>query len=153
MKLALMINGGLRIEPESALDWNVLRCIVYDAAPDNLATRLASAIDDPSGDWREFVVPELETTFSRQLLQVREAIELCAGRSAENKGAIEIFPDQADLWYGALNQARLALEELHHFGGNEPPPPTDSAERRSGFFRSQFYFEIQQVLISRVMKP
>jgi hypothetical protein len=153
MKLALILNGGLRIEPESALDWNVLRCIVYDAAPDDLAARLASVIDDPSGDWGEFVVPELEATFSRQLMQVREAIELSAGGPAGQKGAVEILPDQADLWYGALNQARLALEEQHRFGGNEPPPPTDPAERRSAFFRSQFYFEIQQVLISRVMKP
>jgi hypothetical protein len=152
MKLALMLNGGLRLEPESSLDWNVLRCIVYDAAPDDLAARLSGAMDDPSGDWREFVMPELESAFSRQLAQVRETIELSAGQSSEGKGAVEISPDQAELWYGALNQARLALEEQYRFGGNEPPPPTDPPERRSGFFRSQFYFEIQQVLISRVMK-
>ncbi len=97
-------------------------------------------------------MPELEATFSRQLMQVREAIEFSAGQSAEDKGAVEISPDQAELWYGALNQARLALEEQYRFGGNEPPPPTDPPERRSGFFRSQFYFEIQQVLISHVMK-
>jgi len=152
MKLALMLNGGLRLEPESTLDWNVLRCIAYDAAPDDLAARLSGAMDDPSGDWREFVMPELEASFSRQMIQVREAIEFSAGQSAEDRGAVEILPDQAELWYGALNQARLALEEQYRFGGNEPPPPTDPPERRSGFFRSQFYFEIQQVLISHVMK-
>lgn len=147
MKLELMLNGGLRIEPESEIEWEVLRCIGYDAATQDLVGRLAEGIDDPAGDWREFVVPELELTFSGQLARVRQRIE----EAVDGEGQLDIDADDAGLWYGALNQARLAIEARYHFSLGELLP-NDPPERRSAFFRSQFYLDLQQLLLERVMR-
>ena len=115
MKLELMVNGGLRIEPESDLEWDVLRCIGYDAVTHDLARQLGDGFDEPAGDWQEFVLPELEDTFSGQLQIVREAIE----QAAKDDGHLDLLPEDADDWYGALNQARLAIEEFAK-DGNRP---------------------------------
>jgi len=147
MKLELMVNGGLRIEPESALEWDVLRCISYDAVAHDLARQLGDGFDEPAGDWQEFVLPELEDTFSGQLQIVREAIE----QAAKDDGHLDLLPEDADDWYGALNQARLAIEERFHFALGELRPD-DAAERRSAYYRAQFYLDLQQLLLERVMR-
>ena len=142
-----MVNGGLRIEPESALEWDVLRCISYDAVAHDLARQLGDGFDEPAGDWQEFVLPELEDTFSGQLQIVREAIE----QAAKDDGHLDLLPEDADDWYGALNQARLAIEERFHFALGELRPD-DAAERRSAYYRAQFYLDLQQLLLERVMR-
>ncbi|HEY8990747.1 MAG TPA: hypothetical protein VIM46_02120 [Luteolibacter sp.] len=147
MKLELTLNGGLRIEPESDLEWDVLRCIGYDAVTHDLARQLGDGFDDPDGDWHEFVLPELSDGFSGQLQHVREAIE----QAVDGSGRLDILPEQADAWYGALNQARFAIEERYHFALGELRPD-DSPDRRSAYYRAQFYLDLQQLLLERVMR-
>jgi len=150
------LDGGLRIDADDAADWAVLRCIALDARglPVDLATRLGRLIrDEPEpGDWEEFVVPELRAQFDGQLELIGRAIESALGDDPEEGGSILIGPADAEAWYGALNQARLALEAMHHLGGSAAGEPDRSdAERRSAFFRSQFYFAIQELLLQFVM--
>jgi len=134
----------------------VLRCLLFDAhrLPVDLATRLGSLIrDEPEpGDWEEFVVPDLRAQFDGQLELVGRAIEAALGDDPDDGGSILVSSADAEAWYGALNQARLALEETHHLGGSaEGEPDRADTERRSAFFRSQFYFAIQELLLQFVM--
>lgn len=151
MRLDLLLNGGLRIEAESSDDWDVLRCIIVDAVSDDLAVRLGGMVRD-DGDWEEYVVPDVSSRFCEQLEVVRDAIESAAGAAAEGPGRLEVSRTEAESWYSALNQARLALEEHYHFGSMDQLPPEAPVERRMGFFRSQFYLEIQSVLLERILR-
>jgi hypothetical protein len=64
-----------------------------------------------------------------------------------------IEPDDAFQWYGALNQARLALEDLHHFGPEDQVAIGElSPASRSAFFRSHFYLALQSLLLDHVIR-
>ena len=156
MKVGPTLDGGLRIDADDAADWAVLRCIVLDARglPVDLASRLGRLVgDEPEpGDWEEFVVPELRAQFDGQLGLIGQSIEAALGDDPDDGGSIMIGPEDAEAWYGALNQARLALEGTHQLGGSaEGEPDREDTERRSAFFRSQFYYAIQELLLQFVM--
>jgi hypothetical protein len=68
-------------------------------------------------------------------------------------GPLWITPGDAGQWYGALNQARLALEEIHHFGpGGNVDLAALPAHSRKAFLRSQFYCAVQSLLLEYVMR-
>lgn len=152
MKVGPTLQGGLRIDVETPLDWMVLRCISYDARAGgiDLADRVASSMgkDEEFEDWQEFVLPDLRDGFNAQL----DAIEGALSRAGdgEEPAEIHIARDQADLWYGGLNQARLALEERYGFSSASPEGMTPG--KRSAWFRSQFYLHVQSVLLDHVMR-
>lgn len=155
MRIAPTLNGGLRIDAGGPGDWEVLRCIVLDArwGGRDLARRLGGLIHDEQdpGDWEEFVVPELQAAFEGQLTSVAQAIEQAARQCGGQAGPLLVGREDAEAWYGALNQARLALEAEHSFGPRgEAPGPADPV-RRSAYFRSQFYLAVQQMLLDRVL--
>ena len=156
MKVAPTLDGGLRIDAESTGDWDVLRSLVTDAVTrgGDLATRLGNLIEgeEDSEDWKEFVVPELRTRFDHQLATVVQAVENAADAVDQGPGPLAIPREQAEDWYGALNQARLALEERHRF--HESPdlaPQSMSPPKRSAWFRSHFYMALQGLLLDHVM--
>lgn len=156
MNVGPTLDGGLRIDADDAADWAVLRCITLDACglPVDLAAQLGSLIrDEPEpGDWEEFVVPELRAQFDGQIELIGRTIETALGDDPDEGGSILIGAADAEAWYGALNQARLALEATHHLGNSaEGEPDRADSERRSAFFRSQFYFAIQELLLQFVM--
>ena len=121
----------------------------------NAADRLADAIGDQeiAGDWSEWVVPELEEGFEAELGHVKMVIETARSEASGGVGPLWIIPREAQRWYGALNQARLALEAIHHFGPSDGIDPDKLAtEKRGAFMRSQFYCALQSALLERVMR-
>lgn len=156
MKIMPTLDGGLRIEFEDESDWRLLAGVIDDAVScdRSLAERLGASVGGPevADDWLEFVVPELERSFEAGLARVGRALDFARHRAADGAGFLWIRRDDAPHWYGALNQARLALEEIHRFGSSENvdvedlPPP-----RRAPFLRSQFYCAVQSLLLEHAM--
>lgn len=152
MKVAPTLKGGLRIDVESALDWMVLRCISYDARGGglDLADRVSAPMAGDEGveDWEEFVLPGLRDDFNSQLESIEAAIAQAG--DGEEPGEIFISREDSELWYGGLNQARLALEERYGFSHGQPEEMTPG--KRSAWFRSQFYLHVQSLLLDYVLK-
>ncbi len=157
MKIQPTLEGGLRIDAEDADEWKLLQGITHDAisCEEHLATRLGNLITDEevAPDWQEFIVPDLEEGFHADLSHVAAAIAAARVDCGGGPGSLWITPDEALRWYSALNQARLALEEIHHFGPGESIQPADLPPMlRSAFLRSQFYCAVQTLLLDHVMK-
>jgi hypothetical protein len=152
MKVAPILKGGLRIDVESPVDWMVLRCISHDARVGglDLADRVAApmAEDEGAEDWQDFVLPELREGFNVQLLAIEAAVE--AAGADDRPGHLFIAREDAELWYGGLNQARLALEERYDLSNAALPEMTPG--KRSAWFRSQFYLHVQSLLLDHVMR-
>jgi hypothetical protein len=134
----------------------VLRTIVPDAAArgTDLAARLGILIEEEpdSEDWSEYVVPDLRSLFDSQLAAVAHAVESAAEAAEQGAGSLWIRRNEAELWYGALNQARLALEDLHRFHDTpDAPPGKTSAAKRSAWLRSQFYLALQGIVLDHLM--
>lgn len=151
MKVAPTLKGGLRIDVETPLDWVVLRCVAYDArGGSDLADSVSSAMakDEAMDDWREYVLPGLRDDFNSQLDAIEAAIS--AAGDGEQPGQVFIGKEEAELWYGGLNQARLALEE--RYGLSAADPEEMSPGKRSAWFRSQFYLHVQSLLLDHVLR-
>lgn len=157
MKVAPTLEGGLRIDAEDGGDWQVLQAIFYDArrSDGDLASELGGLISEEAGaeDWREYVAPDLRMEFEDQLAKVEKAVRAAMDRAGGGAGPVWVGRDEGMLWYGALNQARLALEEVYHFGPTDGVPVEElSPGRRTAFFRSQFYLAIQSLLLDHVLR-
>jgi hypothetical protein len=156
MKVAPTLDGGLRIEAEGPRDWDVLRMIVPDAlgCSEHLARRMGAlmAATGMGEDWDELVVPDLQSLFDSQLGAVAHAVEQAAATAANGNGSLAIDRAGAEAWYGALNQARLALEQRHRFHEHGPGTPAAMPPgRRSAWFRGQFYLAVQSLLLDHVL--
>ncbi len=137
MKIIPTVDKGLRVIPEAPAEWMLLRKIIQDANPTHLADRLSQPMDEESC-WEDIVQPELEETFNTQLIRVADAtkVESLDGFLIKNEHLME--------WYGALNQARLMLENTHSLSTldlNEldtfPPPLRQALVRASSYTRIQ----------------
>ena len=151
------LEGGLRIDAEEDGDWEILRTIISDAncCLIDLASRLGECMSDEAvfEDWEELVVPDLRDSFQDELAQIAASIEAAIFNSDNGPGPIWITRDDAWPWYSALNQARLALEEVHHFGPEEKADPLKMKPiKRAAFIRSGFYSDIQSLLLLHVLK-
>jgi len=156
MRVATTREGGLRIAAEDPHDWDLLRRIVPDAVArdGDLATGLADLMEgqEAGEDWREFVAPELRSMFDSQLATVEAAVEAAATAADHGAGSLAIPRTAAEAWYGALNQARLALEERHHFHDHPALAPEAMPPRRqAAWFRAQFYLAVQGILLDHVL--
>lgn len=152
MKVAPVLKGGLRIDVESPMDWMVLRCISHDARAGglDLADRVSAPMAEDEGieDWRDYVLPDLRDEFNAQLAAIEAAV--AAAGAEEEPGEIFILREDAELWYGGLNQARLALEERYDLSNAILAEMTPG--KRSAWFRSQFYLHVQSLLLTHVMR-
>ena len=152
MNVAPTLQGGLRIDVETPLDWMMLRCIAYDArgADLDLADRVSASMEEDEGmaDWQEYVLPEIRDTFNSQLESIEAAI--AEAGDGEQPGEVFITPQTAELWYGGLNQARLALEERYGFSSASLEKMSPGI--RSAWFRSHFYLQVQSLLLDHVLK-
>ncbi len=151
MKAAPTLDGRIRIDLESKLDWMVMQSISHDALAVgvDLADRLGNFLGEEAlkGDWEDFVRPDLKQGFSEQL----EYIEKVLGAlNVDAREPVFIVKEDAEIWYGGLNQARLALEERYHFDSENPE--TMSPGRRTAWFRSQFYQMLQSLLLDFLMR-
>jgi hypothetical protein len=152
MKIAPTIEGGLRIDPENDIDWHLLRSIMLDANASNhdLAARLGDLISHEkiSEDWQDIVVPDLRESFSDDLHHVYAEIETAAAFPHDGENPIWITPTDAHKWYSSLNQARLELEEIYHFGEDpESDPKNIKPIRRDALLRSRFYCGLQSLIL------
>lgn len=155
MKVMPTLEGGLRIDIESSSDWLVLERIPADAVEEkrfSLPEELAALMDDES-EWDDLVVPELADLFSGQVDHVAKAVASAIEQGEEDSGELFIPREDAREWYGALNQARLALESRWGFCGDEEDPPLEGAppQKRFAFVRSQFYLVLQGLLLDYAM--
>jgi hypothetical protein len=157
MKVMPTLEGGLRIDAEDDGDWKLLQCITHDAVSceEHLAGRLGKLITDEelASDWREFIIPDLDEAFHSDLSHVAASIAAAHVDCGGGPGPLWITRDDAHHWYSSLNQARLALEETHHFGPSENLLPMALHPNcRNAFLRSQFYCAIQSLLLDHVMR-
>lgn len=155
MKVMPTMEGGLRLEIESPTDWVMLKQIPQDATEklDTSLPELLGDLMDDDSEWDDLVLPDLQLIFSAQLAQVASAVTEAEANSIDSsdgeEGELFIPRQDAEEWYGALNQARLALEERYRFG------PTEGIEdlaqfppaKRTAFIRSQFYCTLQSILL------
>ena len=155
MNLTPTLQGGIRLDMESTLDWARLEMIVIDAVnnDEDLALTLGSRMVMEE-DWKDYVLPDLQHSFNEQLSYVNQEIK--KARSGENKeGEIHITTENVDLWYGALNQARIALEALHQVSNYDSSDPEVvsllSDEVRSSILKYHFYTLLQSHLLEHVM--
>lgn len=151
------MEGGLRIDAEDAIDWQLLQSICHDALghETQLASRLGAMIKDPSvqEDWQHFVIPELAGSFHAAIHHVAASLQQAARDNPQQAGTVWITPQDAELWYSTLNQARLALEQLHHLGNSDTPAPQGlNAAARAAHMRSQLYLAIQSLLLEHVLR-
>ncbi len=151
------LEGGLRVDADDASDWELLRSIITDAncCKIDLASRLGGLMSEGAGgeDWDELIVPDLREGFQDELAEIGALIESAIFNSASGPGPIWITPGDAYPWYSSLNQARLALEEIHHFGHEEEVDPIIMTPvQRAAFIRSGFYSDIQSLLLRHVLR-
>jgi len=156
MKILPTIEGGLRIDPENAADWHILRAIVLDANGHqiDLATRLGEMISHEkiSEDWQDIVVPDLRESFADDLHHVYASIETAAAFPNESGTPIWITRADAHQWYSALNQARLAIEEKYQFGNNpESDPKNRKPLRHEALVRSRIYCGLQTLILDHAL--
>ena len=152
MKIELTPEGGLCITPESKADWLELSLICSDIGnPSRLAESLTDLMDKDS-EWEEYVMPDLEKQFNDQCCHVTSAIE-DAQESKER--AVFISPQEAEKWYGSINQARTSLEaryQLSHLDDLEDADPENiSSEILSAYSRDRFYLFLLSILLEHVI--
>ena len=147
MTVGPTVAGGLKLVPETEHDWMLLIGIAGDSDSD-LAGRLAGLMDEDSM-WDEIVAPELAEEFSKQRIKVVKEVM----RAKEEDGDIHILKGSVDIWYGAFNQARLALEDKYKFGAREEVDPKifEDPSVRAAYFRNNFYSHVQCLLLQYVM--
>ncbi len=152
MNIFPTLDGGLRLEIETTMDWQILMAISLDAEND-LAGELSELMDEESM-WDEIIAPELQSHFSSQLEHVLKVVRECRERSAgEDLAELHIPKEDGEIWYGALNQARLALEEKYQFDSCEVENFEELGEAmKHAFFRNRFYNQIQGLLLEYVME-
>ncbi len=155
MRIAPTLQGGLRIDIESMLDWARLELIAIDGARNEstLGLKLGGRMELDK-DWIDYVLPDLEADFSSQLQYVHKEVRVARSKDSE-KGEIHITSENVGLWYGALNQARIALEselELSQYDEIDSDTVKSlSNEVRSAIIRNHFYTVIQTNLLEQVM--
>lgn len=151
MKAAPTLDGRIRIDIESKLDWMIMRSISNDARAVGveLADRLGDFLGEEAStsDWEEFVLPDLKESFNEQLDHIEQVL---GNLDAEAPEPVFIVKDDAETWYGALNQARLALEDRYQFDGENPEEMTPG--KRTSWYRAQFYQMLQSLLLEFLMR-
>jgi len=152
MNIGPTLEGGLRLDMETAFDWMLLRCIAPDArgSSTELADRLNDFMqDDPhAADWREYVLPDLRAQFDGQISVVEEALK---SANDDEPGQVLIYRADGERWYGALNQARLALNARYEFAEDEELEAMTPG-KRTAWFRYNWYQQVQSLLLHFVMR-
>lgn len=169
----LTTDGGLRLEQMDVRLVEILRAVprlVEEADQPWWERDPVSGPDDEDArsvrtDWDEVVRPELEKTLRGQMADVEDdlrRIELADGGGPGEEDTIpgyadegpvcrlRIRPQQVEAWYGALNQARLAIEARHRFGDRRKAiaqAMTWKREKRLAFLQMHVYSAVQEGLL------
>ncbi|QQL43699.1 DUF2017 family protein [Sulfuriroseicoccus oceanibius] len=106
-------------------------------------------------DWAEFVAPDLQTLFDEQLQRVEADME-AAEPSVGVPGAVDVViaPSHLEAWFGALNQARLAMNEEFDCEAIEEPEAHDpnvveklTDEQHFAMHHFMFYRFLQEMVM------
>ena len=149
------LNGGIKLVIERDQDWDNLKSISDDAAED-FSKRFSLLMDEDSM-WDEIVEPELKDQFSSQVKFVKKQVELAFDNSVddfeEELPEISITREEAELWYGALNQARLSFEDKFRkeVEALKEAGKIENGEVVRALFRNQFYFGFQSEIMAHTM--
>ncbi|MEM7012953.1 MAG: DUF2017 family protein, partial [Verrucomicrobiota bacterium] len=130
------------------------RRILPDVTTDKEAKELVD-------DWREFVVPDLESQFNSAVQTVTDDLDM-AEESEDDEGnvyhSVEIPNDHGETWYQVLNQARLILNEEHDVEGTrellmsgEENPSEINEEKVLTFLQFRVYAAIQEFILTNLM--
>ncbi|MDB6079221.1 MAG: hypothetical protein JWO82_2968 [Akkermansiaceae bacterium] len=151
MNVLPTLEGGLRIDLETPIDWLLMTCIPADArgTPVELADQFNELMaEDPGAtDWREYVLPDLRAQFDGQITLVEEALKSTGG---EIPAQIMIYRADGDRWFGVLNQARLALDARYHFEDDDGDEMTPG--KLTAWYRYRHYSALQHDLLRHVMR-
>ena len=125
--------------------------------------------DEFLDDWKELVQPELDIAFAAAREQVADDLSKACGANpsqADRPSAsrVEVANEHTELWYSALNQARLLMNEVHDIAGASerfgmsPDPgeeidPSEWLGRLMLLARYEFYTALQSVLVEHLMRP
>lgn len=171
MQLRVIKGGAWEISKVSEIEYLFLKRVAAaadpegcDAARRRIYPEGPGGTDDPDqaggseGDWREFVIPDLERSFETAVEVLSADVEnakLISVDKGEKFLQISVPPEHTDQWYCALNQARLVLAERYDL-------PMSDAERELGessiderwiaLGQSDLYAFIQSFLLETVMK-
>lgn len=149
------LNGGVKLVIERERDWDFLKSIGKDVAKD-FPARFSSLMDEDSM-WDEIVQPELTEEFSSQIRYVIEQVERVYDESVsdyeEELPEICLTQGEAEIWYGALNQARLSIWETQKEGKTDLAEANEQKRREVIFTngRYRFYGMIQEAILDYVM--
>jgi hypothetical protein len=99
-------------------------------------------------DWKALVQPDLHEGFKA----AREAMDADLRRAVDNGNgthSIAIPARHLESWLGALNQARLALAEIHHLTDDDMrrQPQTPSDARDEAILLTGFYGMLQEWIV------
>jgi len=148
MTILPTLEGGLSIQPESDADWSVLEMITVDMGrPGHLAESLGDLMDKES-EWEEWVVPDLVEAFDAQSHYVVAAIQ--KARQHSPPAPLSVTSKDVEFWYGAVNQARLALQARYQLDALESLDDIPE-EMIEAYFRDRFYTSLLSLFLEYVM--
>ena len=155
VNVRILDNGTLSFEGIEAPLFEILQQITKaaESSDPDVEARFypmpADESDDVCQDWKAYIQPELYAEFQAS----REAVDADLRRGKKKAGGTSSFvipPPHMDHWLSALNQARLALAELHHFTEKDmsraPGDPDDP--REYALIQLNIYATMQEWLIS-----
>lgn len=147
MKVNLRAGKFIELKFDQDMEREVLMTLIAEAdqyLDDLLNERFQPQVDDEEvfEEWQEWVKPDLQEEFRGQLDSVKKAL-----REQPSKLRIEV--EHFDLWYGALNQARLVLHMRHQFAGVDDVGEVMSWDegKREAFMRFQYALALQGALL------
>lgn len=158
------------LDEMNAVEWALLEELPSAADIGRSEKGRKRILPDPSSedqkevvaDWREFVVPELETEFTRSVDAVAGQIS-SATESEDEDGnplhRLEVPNEEAETWYRVLNQARLIMNEDHDVIGmerrlfsGEVEPDDVGVEFGRLIVQNHLYARIQEALLTTFME-
>lgn len=159
MKIRFSVEGDCEILIENDLEKEIFPCIVRDARSlgrEWMSDSLGPDFEDEWFPcWQEWVQPELQEAFSSQLNSVTNH-----RKGAEN--VITIPANELELWYGAVNQARIVLDDIFHFFDEDLSDNFDEVmsdyagqweeEKQAAYQRMHFYAWFQEIMLEGMMQ-
>ena len=158
MKIRFTPEWHLEVLLENPLEHEIWPCLVNDArclGEDSLSDSLGPDFEDESFEnWQEWIQPEVEACFQEQLRSIQKFTK----KIEDN---VFFVPNkQVFSWYGAINQARFALESIFQFSRDEIPSDPEERdlfienwplEKQASYQRYSFYSWFQEVILENMM--
>ena len=153
MKVRFNETGDMEVLLENDLEREIFPCIERDAralGEEWLSDSMGPDFDeDWFTNWNEWIQPEVQSAYNAQLMSVRQF-----GTAKDN--IVFVPSSHVEFWFGAVNQARMALEAIYHFSEENIPEEREDAmayveqwaeDKQGGYQRSHFYAWFQEILL------